>query len=197
MVRTREDAARIIAELPASCGLDCRDDAASRSTGSPRPWIAITKKGERAKHQPELKDKSGLDPHKARVRMIQVYSPEHEAVFLFDLDHLSIETLAELGLFSDRKFVAHNAAFECDDAAGARARHRADRQHAARRPGARLRASARARSPTSPSRSSASSCPRSSSCPTGAPSSCRTRRSTTPRPMPSCATGRRGRCGAS
>ena len=77
-----------------------------------RPLIAITKKGERAKHQPDPKDRSGLDPHKARVRMIQVYSPEHEAVFLFDLDHLSIETLAELGLFNNRKFVAHNAAFE-------------------------------------------------------------------------------------
>ena len=84
----------------------------SRNFGSPRPWIAITKKGERAKHQPDPKDKAGLDPHKARVRMIQVYSPEHEAVFLFDLDHLTIETLAELGLFNNRKFVAHNAAFE-------------------------------------------------------------------------------------
>ena len=44
--------------------------------------------------------------------MMQVYSPEHEAVFLFDLDHLTIETLAELGLFNNRKFVAHNAVFE-------------------------------------------------------------------------------------
>ena len=35
--------------------------------------------------------------------MIQVYSPEHEAVFLFDLDYLSLDTLAELGLFRGRQ----------------------------------------------------------------------------------------------
>ena len=64
VVRTREDAVRIIAELPASCGLDC-ETTPRRNSGSPRPWIAITKKGERAKHQPDLKDKAGLDPHKA------------------------------------------------------------------------------------------------------------------------------------
>jgi hypothetical protein len=44
--------------------------------------------------------------------MIQIYSPEHESVFLFNLGHLSIGELAELGLFRGRKFVAHNTAFE-------------------------------------------------------------------------------------
>jgi DNA polymerase-1 len=111
MVRTREDAVRIIGELPASCGLDC-ETTPKPEFRVPRPWIAITRKGKRAKHQPDPKDKAGLDSHKARVRMIQVYSPEHEAVFLFDLNHLTIETLAELGLFNNRKFLAHNAAFE-------------------------------------------------------------------------------------
>jgi DNA polymerase-1 len=111
MVRTREDAARIIAELPPSCGLDC-ETTPKPEFRVPRPWIAITRKGERARHQPDPKDKAGLDPHKACVRMIQVYSPDHEAVFLFDLDHLAIEALAELGLFNNRKFVVHNAAFE-------------------------------------------------------------------------------------
>jgi DNA polymerase I-like protein with 3'-5' exonuclease and polymerase domains len=111
VVRTREDAVRVIAELPDSCGLD------SETTPLPeyrvdRPSLVITKKGELAKHQPDPKDKTGLDPHKARVRLVQVYSPEHEATFLFDLDQLSIETLAGLGLFKGRRFVAHNAAFE-------------------------------------------------------------------------------------
>ena len=46
------------------------------------------------------------------VRLIQVYSPEHEAVFLFDMSRLTLETLVELGLFRGRKFVAHNGAFE-------------------------------------------------------------------------------------
>jgi DNA polymerase-1 len=111
VVRTREDAARIIAELPASCGLDC-ETAPLPEYKVERPWLVITKKGELAKHQPDPRDKAGLDPHKARVRLVQVYIPEHEATILFDLDHLSIETLAELGLFDGRKFVAHNAAFE-------------------------------------------------------------------------------------
>jgi DNA polymerase I len=109
--RTYKDAARIIGELPNSCGLDCETTPRPENQVE-RPWLAITQKGERAKHQPEIKDRSGLDPHRARVRMLQVYSPEHEAVFLFDLDYLSLETLAELGLFNNRKFVAHNAAFE-------------------------------------------------------------------------------------
>jgi DNA polymerase I len=107
MVRTRERAAEVVGELPASCGLDC--ETASQAE---RPWIAITRKGERASNQPKPTDRGGLDPHKARVRLVQVYSPEHEAVFLFDTEHVSIELLVELGLFKDRKFVAHNAAFE-------------------------------------------------------------------------------------
>ena len=111
VVRTREDAARIIAELPASCGLDC-ETAPLPEYRIERPWLVITKRGELAKHQPVSKEKTGLDPHKARVRLVQVYSPEHEAIFLFDLDHLSIETLAELGLFNGRRFVAHNSCFE-------------------------------------------------------------------------------------
>jgi DNA polymerase-1 len=110
-IRTAEDAARVIAELPASCGLDV-ETCPKPEYRIERPFIAITKKGERAKHQPDPKDRSGLDPYKARVRMVQIYSSEHEAVFWFDLNHLSIETLAELGLFKNRKFVAHNAAFE-------------------------------------------------------------------------------------
>ena len=100
--------------------------------------------------------------------MIQVYSPEHEAVFLFDLDHLSIETLAELGLFSNRKFVAHNAAFEF---MMLRAHEHGIElidcmQLASLVLGCGL---ARARSPMSPTRSSGSSCSRTSSLAIGRP----------------------------
>jgi hypothetical protein len=90
MVTTRERAVEVIAELPASCGLDV-ETCARREFRIEPPWLAITKKGERAKHQPEVKDRSGLDPYKARVRLIQVFSPEHEAVFLFDLDRLPLQ----------------------------------------------------------------------------------------------------------
>jgi DNA polymerase I len=113
-IRTREDAAHAISEMPASCGLDV-ETCPRPEFRTPRPWITITKKGERARQQPEIKDKAGLDPHEARVRMIQVYLPdsdEHGSVSLFDLDYLSMDTLAELGMFRNRKFVAHNAAFE-------------------------------------------------------------------------------------
>jgi hypothetical protein len=80
VVRTREDAARVIAELPASCGLDV-ETCPRPEYRIERPWLAITKKGELAKHQPKIKDKTALDPHKARVRLLQIYSPEHEAGF--------------------------------------------------------------------------------------------------------------------
>jgi hypothetical protein len=71
MVRTREDAERVINELPKGCGLDV-ESAGRPEYQADRPWLAITKKGERAKHQPKIKDKTALDPHKARVRLIQV-----------------------------------------------------------------------------------------------------------------------------
>ena len=58
VARTPEDAARVIAELPASCGLDVETTPRPEYRVT-RPWIVITRKGERAKHQPKLKDKSG------------------------------------------------------------------------------------------------------------------------------------------
>jgi hypothetical protein len=65
MVRTPEDAARVIAELPASCGLDT-ETCPRPGHRVERPYLKITLRGERAKYQPQIKDKTGLDPHKAR-----------------------------------------------------------------------------------------------------------------------------------
>ena len=58
------DAARagaIIQALPEQVGLDIETEAESA-----RPWLTITQKGLRAKRQPKLKDKAGLDPRRAR-----------------------------------------------------------------------------------------------------------------------------------
>jgi DNA polymerase I len=117
VVRTRADAERVIGELPARCGLDV-ESCPRPEFCTERPWLVITKKGERAKHQPKLQNKAGLDAYKAKVRLIQVYSPEHEAVFIFDLDRIPLKALDELGLWRDRWFTAHNAAFEATMLAG-------------------------------------------------------------------------------
>ena len=61
VVRTREDAARIIAELPASCGLDC-ETAPLPEYRIERPWLVITKRGELAKHQPDLEGQGRARP---------------------------------------------------------------------------------------------------------------------------------------
>ena len=111
MVATREDAVRIIAELPESCGLDVETAAKARVPGRLGPGWPSPKRAS-APSTSSNKDKTALDPHKARVRLIQVYSPEHEAVFLFDLDKLPVEVLGDLGLWAGRRFIAHNAAFE-------------------------------------------------------------------------------------
>ena len=181
MVTTREDAVRIIAELPASCGLDV-ETAPKPEYRVHRPWLVITKKGERAKHQHQIKDKTALDPHKARIRLIQVYSPEHEAVFLFDLDKLPVEVLDDLGLWANRQLRRPQRRLRGDDAG--RPADRADRLHAARRPGARLRVRLAHARQRGRSRCSGSSCRRSSRSATGVPNTCRSPRSTTRLPTP-------------
>jgi hypothetical protein len=44
--------------------------------------LLITKKGAPAIYQLEHRDPSGLDPHRARPRLIQVYNPAAEAVWI-------------------------------------------------------------------------------------------------------------------
>jgi DNA polymerase-1 len=108
LIRDAARAREVIAELPDSCGLDCETEPLP-AFALPRPSLVITKKGALAIHQPEHKDPAGLDPHRAGPRLIQVYDPALEVVFLFDMHHVPLEALE--GLWS-RKLVAHNAAFE-------------------------------------------------------------------------------------
>jgi DNA polymerase I len=100
-------AQEVIAELPASVGLDV-ETTPLVEYAIPRPALVITRKGIPAVHQPAHKDPAGLDPHRARVRLIQVYDGRQQ-VYIFDLDHVPLEALD--GLWS-RKLVVHNAAFE-------------------------------------------------------------------------------------
>jgi DNA polymerase-1 len=109
LVTDPELARQVIAELPESCGIDCETEPLPEHA-LPRPPLVITKKGALAAHQPEHKDPAGLDPHRGRVRLLQLYSPEAEKVWLIDLRWVPLEALD--GLWA-RKLIAHNATFEC------------------------------------------------------------------------------------
>jgi DNA polymerase I len=100
-------AREVTAGLPESVGLDV-ETTPLLEHAIPRPALVITRKGAPAVHQPAHKDPAGLDPHRARVRLVQVYDG-HQQVYVFDLDHVPLEALDELW---SRKLVAHNAAFE-------------------------------------------------------------------------------------
>jgi DNA polymerase-1 len=90
--------------LPAEVGLDCETEAPVK-----RPAIVITKKGLRAKHQPTITDKAGLNPRLAKVRLVQVYDPSTRTVLIIDLHRVPLEALAELW---ERRLWIHNAGFE-------------------------------------------------------------------------------------
>lgn len=56
-------------------------------------------------------DKSGLDPHLSYIRLIQIYDPTTDKIFVFDTGQGSINK-ALRGFLSKAKFIAHNAIFE-------------------------------------------------------------------------------------
>jgi DNA polymerase I len=108
LITTEDRAREVVASLPDSCGLDVETEPLPEHA-LPRPPLVITRKGGLAVYQPDHRDPAGLDPHRARPRLIQVFDPDLECVFLFDMQRVPIEALD--GLWS-RRLVAHNAAFE-------------------------------------------------------------------------------------
>jgi DNA polymerase-1 len=71
--------------------------------------IALTRRGELAKHQPGWKDRGlGLDPHRSDIRLVAVYGGG-DSVGVIDLRRTGPEPLRALAL---RRLVAHNAEFE-------------------------------------------------------------------------------------
>jgi DNA polymerase-1 len=107
LVEQPERAREVIADLPPLVAVDLETAARPEFATEP-PWLAITKDGRRAVHQPRP-DKVGLDPLRAQPRLIQVFDSGRSTVFVFDLLALSYADLA--GLF-ERKVFMHNAAFD-------------------------------------------------------------------------------------
>lgn len=106
VVAAADRATEILTTLPAdrALGFDCETAPIVPS----ERWLVITKAGRRAVHQP-APDKSGLDPMLARPRLVQVYDPDAETAYVFDLHAIPATALAPL---TDLRLVAHNAAFE-------------------------------------------------------------------------------------
>ena len=98
----------VIRALPEAVGLDV-ETAPIDGYAIDYPWLRITIKGLRARLQPELKDKTALNPRKARARLVQAYDPARRAGYVFDLRHVPLEALAELW---SRQLWIHNAGFE-------------------------------------------------------------------------------------
>ena len=97
-----------IASLPPTVGFDIETEPLPEHAPPPA-WLAITKAGRLALRQPTLQDKTGLDPHRARPRLAQIYDPHAGLVYVVDLRAVPLEALE--GLWS-RRLVIHNAAFE-------------------------------------------------------------------------------------
>jgi DNA polymerase I-like protein with 3'-5' exonuclease and polymerase domains len=92
----------------APLGLDV-ETAPIASNGDAQPWIRITRAGHRAVRQPRSHDDSGLDPRRARPRIVQLFVPAEATVFIFDMACLPFEILRPL---EDKRLFAHVASFE-------------------------------------------------------------------------------------
>ena len=130
---TRPAPGRWSTALPATVGFDIESEPLPEHAPPPI-WLAITKSGRLAVRQPTSKDKTALDPHRARPRLAQIYDPRAGVVYVVDLRAVPIAVLE--GLWS-RRLIIHNAAFEIVDAARPAARR--GRHDAAGRPGLRHR----------------------------------------------------------
>jgi DNA polymerase I len=102
-------AAEVIAGLPRVVGVDT--ETAARPEHAPTPtWLAVTKTGRRAAHQPKPKDKTALDPRRACPRLLQVYDPRRKTTFVFEwrmlVDHGLVQQLLA------RQVLVHNALFD-------------------------------------------------------------------------------------
>jgi DNA polymerase I-like protein with 3'-5' exonuclease and polymerase domains len=74
-----------------------------------RPPIKLRKNGLPAKHQPALSGDAGLDPYRARIRLVQLYGGGQRCLVL-DTDIVPVEVLT--GVLQRRTVVIHNASFE-------------------------------------------------------------------------------------
>jgi DNA polymerase-1 len=92
---------------PGLVGLDT--ETAALPGAEERPAVKLTRKGIPYKQQPELKRGAGLDPHRSRIRLVQLYGGG-EVCAVIDTNLVPLDIIDSLLL--RRTAVAHNVAFE-------------------------------------------------------------------------------------
>jgi hypothetical protein len=92
---------------PGLLGLDI--ETAALPGTERRPPIMLRKDGLPAKYQPALNSDAALDPHRSRIRLVQLYGGGRRCLVL-DTDLVPLNVLAPV--LHRRTAVAHNAAFE-------------------------------------------------------------------------------------
>jgi DNA polymerase I len=108
LARVEEDADRYTpVGLSRLVGLDL--ETAALPGSEKRPPTRLKRNGEPAKSQPAFKGTAALDPHRSRIRLVQVYGGGTHCVVL-DLDRLPLDLVAPL--FERRTVIVHNASFE-------------------------------------------------------------------------------------
>jgi DNA polymerase I len=101
LVDDPDQARRVIAELPHAVALDIETE--SRTT-LPPPALRLTKSGRRYLDQPPADPtKAALDAFRGKPRLISVFDPARDVVFIFDMHELGYADLA--GLFDCRILV--------------------------------------------------------------------------------------------
>jgi DNA polymerase-1 len=109
--------------------LGCDSETAALSGTEQRPAVKLKKDGYPAKNQPALNSDAALDPHRSRVRLVQLYGGGRRCLVL-DTDRVPLEVLAPV--LRRRTLVFHNATFELRffAAAGLEVRHFEDTMQA-------------------------------------------------------------------
>jgi len=92
---------------PSMVGLDT--ETAALPGADERPAIKLTLKGLPSRVQPALKSDAGLDPHRSRIRLIQLYGGG-DVCAVIDTDLVPLAVIAPV--LSRHTVLAHNVAFE-------------------------------------------------------------------------------------
>jgi hypothetical protein len=94
-------------DRPSIIGLDT--ETAALPGIEKRPPFKLTRKGVPALRQPALKSDAGLDPHRSRIRLVQLYGGG-EACAVIDTELVPLEVIRPVLL--RHTVIAHNVAFE-------------------------------------------------------------------------------------
>jgi DNA polymerase I-like protein with 3'-5' exonuclease and polymerase domains len=89
--------------------LGCDIEVAALPGMEDRPPVKLKKNGFPAKHQPALNSDAALDPHRSRIRLVQLYGGGRRCLVL-DTDLVPLEIVAPV--LRRRTLVFHNAGYE-------------------------------------------------------------------------------------